>query len=65
MKFILMDYLKNRLGNIWNVDNNDFEKCMSNKINGFCCILNKKWKELNYCITKLKKKKIFLATITF
>jgi len=51
-----MGYLKTRLGNNWNFDNEDFEKCILNKIDGFCSTVYKKWKESNYCTKKFKTK---------
>ena len=44
MKSTLIDYLKNRLGNEINFENEEFEKYLSNKIDGFCSTAYKKWK---------------------
>jgi len=65
MKSLLMDYLKNRLGNKCNFDNEEIKKCLSNKIDGFCSTANKKWKESNYCIRKFKKKNEFWLQLHF
>lgn len=56
MKSLLIDYLRNRLGNKCNFDDEEFKKCLLNKIDGFCSTAYKKWKESNYCIRKFKKK---------
>jgi len=52
MKSILIDYLKIKLDNKFDFENEEFEKCLSNKIDGFCSTAYKKWKESNYCVTK-------------
>lgn len=53
----MIAFITHRLGEKSNLEGNEeFDKCIQNKVEGFSSTLKKKWLDSNRCLTKFKKK---------